>query len=174
MTSRYAPLYSAISSLEQNTREPDFIPSAFNFPFEKMYPSQKEILSNVQDNQSFCLTSHTGWGKTPVFLSLTRNTPSIVIEPRIFLQKQSADILQRFRTIRTLTVPMPLFILRRVCSMPHERTLRYNRLPQDLQRCPQCLLIKALFGFSGKFDQTHISQVPMQRMRLFERCEKGD
>jgi hypothetical protein len=88
MTSRYTPLYSAIASLEANSKEPVFVPSTYNFPFEKMYPSQKEILSKVQNNESFCLTSHTGWGKSPVFLSLTRGTPSIVIEPRKFLQSQ--------------------------------------------------------------------------------------
>jgi hypothetical protein len=88
MTSRYTPLYQAIADLEANTKSPDFIPSEFGFPFEKMYPSQREILSKVQNNESFCLTSHTGWGKSPVFLSLTRETPSIVIEPRKFLQSQ--------------------------------------------------------------------------------------
>lgn len=91
MTSRYTPLYAAIESLEANSKDPDFIPSDFNFPFEKMYPSQKDILSKVQGDESFCLTSHTGWGKSAVFLALTRGTPSIVIEPRKFLQAQIAS-----------------------------------------------------------------------------------
>lgn len=37
---------------------------------------------------SIGITSHTGSGKTPVFLSLTRDQSSLIIEPRKFLQKQ--------------------------------------------------------------------------------------
>ena len=60
----------------------------YEFPYEQCYPGQLEILSKVQDESSFCLTSHTGFGKTPVFLSLTRKSSAIVIEPRKFLQQQ--------------------------------------------------------------------------------------
>ena len=64
------------------------VPSKYQFPFPTMYPGQADILSKVQDNSSFCMTPHTGFGKTPCFLSLTRDTASIVIEPRKFLQHQ--------------------------------------------------------------------------------------
>ena len=96
MTSRYTPLYQSISSLESNHRNPDLIPSPYEFPFKTMYPGQAAILSKVQDSQSFCLTSHTGFGKSPVFLSLTRNTASIVIEPRKFLQAQISKYYSDF------------------------------------------------------------------------------
>ena len=56
-----------------------------------MYPGQAEILGKVQNGESFCLTSHTGFGKSPVFLSLTRKDSAIVIEPRKFLQSQLSE-----------------------------------------------------------------------------------
>lgn len=90
MPSRYTPLYEKIAALEANTSEPDMVTSNIEFPFEKMYSGQHEILSKVLDSKSFCLTSHTGFGKSAVFLSLTRSTPSIVIEPRKYLQSQIA------------------------------------------------------------------------------------
>ena len=86
--SRYTNLYAAIAKLEANHKEPELIPSKYSFPFPNMYSSQGEILEKVQTGESFLLSSHTGWGKSPVFLTLTRGTPSIVIEPRIFLQQQ--------------------------------------------------------------------------------------
>lgn len=61
-----------------------------------MYAGQLEILSKVQNNESFCLTSHTGFGKSPCFLSLTRGVPSIVIEPRKFLQSQISTYYSDF------------------------------------------------------------------------------
>jgi len=72
------------------------IPSKYEFPFESMYPGQDTILAKVQNESSFCLTPHTGFGKSPVFLSLTRNTPSIVIEPRKFLQHQISTYYNDF------------------------------------------------------------------------------
>jgi len=92
MTSRYTPLFDSIALLEANHQEPDMINSVFPFPFAQMYRSQADLLSKIKTDraQSFCIVSHTGWGKTPVFLSITRDTPSIIIEPRKFLQTQVA------------------------------------------------------------------------------------
>ena len=78
MTTRYDPLYDSIAKLEANHHDPELVNSPYEVPFPQMYPGQLEILSKVQGSESFCLTSHTGFGKSPVFLSLTRNTPSIV------------------------------------------------------------------------------------------------
>lgn len=93
---RYTPLFSAIATLEANHKPPDLIDSPYEFPFPQMYPGQAEILDKVQNDDSFCLTSHTGFGKSPVFLSLTRGSPSIVIEPRKFLQAQIAKYYSDF------------------------------------------------------------------------------
>ena len=96
MTSRYTPLYEAISQLEQNHKEPELVASDWGFPFSTMYKSQHEIISKVSNGESFLLSSHTGWGKTPVFLTLTRNKPALVIEPRVFLQRQVAGYFEDF------------------------------------------------------------------------------
>jgi len=88
MTSRYAPLFASIAALESNHREPELIPATCPFPFKQMYRGQSDILTKVVCGESFCLVSHTGFGKTPVFLSLTRDDAAIIIEPRKFLQHQ--------------------------------------------------------------------------------------
>jgi hypothetical protein len=96
MATRYSPLFAAISELEARHQTPILVDSRFEFPFPQMYPGQAEILNKIKPAESFCLTSHTGFGKTPVFLSLTRGTPSIVIEPRKFLQTQVAKYYNDF------------------------------------------------------------------------------
>jgi hypothetical protein len=85
---RYDPLYSAIAKLEQNHKDPDLIPAPADFPFKTIYRGQQDILDRIKGDESFCLIPHTGFGKTPVFLSLIRNQPALVIEPRKFLQTQ--------------------------------------------------------------------------------------
>ena len=66
------------------------------FPFETLYTGQKDILEKVSGVESFCLVPHTGFGKSPVFLSLTRNIPSITIEPRKYLQDQISNYYSDF------------------------------------------------------------------------------
>ena len=90
MTSRYAPLFDAIALLEANHKLPDLVPAIKNFPFPQMYIGQKEILEKLPKDGSAIICSHTGMGKTAIFLTLTRGVPSIVIEPRKFLQVQVA------------------------------------------------------------------------------------
>ena len=88
MSTRYTNLYSAISKLEANHQEPVLLPKgSIEFPFDSLYPGQKQILEQVADS-SACITSHTGFGKTGVFLALTRDVASIIIEPRKHLQHQ--------------------------------------------------------------------------------------
>ena len=94
--SRYDPLFRAIATLESNTQSPSFLPAPKTFPFKTIYPGQSDILKRIDGLESFCLTSHTGFGKTPVFLSLTRGSPSIVIEPRKFLQHQTAKFFDDY------------------------------------------------------------------------------
>lgn len=89
--SRYDPLFTAITRLEQNHRDPILVPAPSTFPFKTAYPGQLEILNRLDSLESFCLTSHTGFGKTPVFLSLTRSGSSLVIEPRKYLQAQTSN-----------------------------------------------------------------------------------
>lgn len=91
MTSRYSDLYAAISAKYSNHQQPDLVKAPTGFPFPQIYRSQSELLSGINPSASFCLTSHTGWGKTPVFLHLVRGKPALVIEPRKFLQSQVAS-----------------------------------------------------------------------------------
>lgn len=93
---RYTPLFTAIACLEARHRQPDFLPSPKVFPFKTIYTGQAEILNRIQPDESFCLTSHTGFGKTPVFLSLLREGSAIVIEPRKFLQVQVSRYYKDF------------------------------------------------------------------------------
>ena len=88
--SRYTPLFNAIASLEANHRKPDIIPAPKVFPFPTIYKSQQDVMNQIQPGVSCCITSHTGWGKTPVFMALIRNKKALVIEPRKFLQSQVA------------------------------------------------------------------------------------
>jgi len=92
MNSRYKPLYEAILALEQNNREPETINAIVNFPFPTMYPGQKEIIEKASKAETGCvIASHTGFGKSACFLTLTRGKPSLVIEPRKFLQSQLSE-----------------------------------------------------------------------------------
>ena len=84
----HSKLFSAISSLYSQSREPTLIPKQGNFPFPQMYPGQLTVMQELRDFKEAALTSHTGSGKTAVFLGLTRGEPTIIIEPRKFLQKQ--------------------------------------------------------------------------------------
>jgi hypothetical protein len=94
--SRYDPLFRAISKLEADSHPPSLLPAPDTFPFKTIYPGQSDILNRIKPGESFCLCSHTGFGKTPIFLSLTRGNPSIVIEPRKFLQAQTSKYFGDF------------------------------------------------------------------------------
>ena len=85
---RYTSLFNAITRLEKDHHQPTLVSSPKIFPFNTIYPSQLDIMIKVNPEESFCLTSHTGWGKTPVFLAMIRNIAALVIEPRKFLQVQ--------------------------------------------------------------------------------------
>jgi hypothetical protein len=84
----HSKLFAAISSLYSQSREPTLIPKQGNFPFPHMYPGQLTVMQELKDFKEAALTSHTGSGKTAVFLGLARGESTIIIEPRKFLQKQ--------------------------------------------------------------------------------------
>lgn len=93
---RYTPLYSEIAQKFSDTKSPELIPSIPNFPFPQMYSGQKQIFDSIKPEESFCLCSHTGFGKSPVFLTMARNQATLVIEPRKFLQSQIASYFSDF------------------------------------------------------------------------------
>lgn len=61
------------------------------FPFDTMYQGQYDALVTLGKKEPVVLSSHTGSGKSAVFIAATTGEPTIIIEPRKFLQKQMAD-----------------------------------------------------------------------------------
>ncbi len=91
----YPKLLAAMSTLASQTREPILIKPEVQFPFPTIYPEQQRIIQEsivtLKTQQAIAFRSHTGFGKTPTYLSLTRGIPTIVISPRKFLQRQVAS-----------------------------------------------------------------------------------
>lgn len=82
-------LFKAMTAIRDQTREiPMVKPVGFKFPYEMAYEGQSTVIQELQGFEQASLASPTGSGKTAIFMSLTRDTPSIIIEPRKFLQKQ--------------------------------------------------------------------------------------
>lgn len=90
-------LFKALSSLHSQSQSPSLIPAVPTFPFPTMYPGQLEAYHAMKDfTGTVALTSHTGAGKTALFLSLCHNIPTLIIEPRKYLQKQCATYRNDF------------------------------------------------------------------------------
>ncbi len=87
--SNHIDLFKAISQLEQQTHDPELVPAIPNFPFPTMYPGQLETCNSLKGfKDTAAIISHTGSGKSAVFLQLSRGTPTLIIEPRKYLQCQ--------------------------------------------------------------------------------------
>ena len=69
------------------------LPQHGSFPFDTSYMGQNKAIQEIIDNDKCLLCSHTGSGKSSVFLTAAHelNLPTIIIEPRKFLQKQIGD-----------------------------------------------------------------------------------
>jgi len=87
----FSVLLSHIMALDAKHIAPDLIPPCPGFPLPKMYTGQGRAITELQQHKSALLKSHTGAGKTATFLTLTPGIPTLVIEPRKFLQKQVAS-----------------------------------------------------------------------------------
>lgn len=84
-------LLSAIATLYNQHNQLNLIPATRPFPFDQMYAGQLDALTQLDQPGDFALTSHTGTGKTAVFLAAIKGKSAVVIEPRKFLQKQCAS-----------------------------------------------------------------------------------
>jgi len=73
-----------------NHKAPDYIDPVPGFPLPQMYAGQGKAIEELRNYKSALICSHTGAGKTPTFLTMTPSIPTLVIEPRKFLQKQVA------------------------------------------------------------------------------------
>ena len=74
------------------TTETD-LASYASFPFDAAYAGQNEAIETIMQEDRSLLCSHTGSGKSAVFLTAAHELemPTLVIEPRKFLQVQLAD-----------------------------------------------------------------------------------
>ena len=87
----FASLLRHIHAQDSNHKPPDYVPSLPGFPLPQMYRGQASAYEQLKQYKSALIRSHTGSGKTALFLSQTPGIPTIVIEPRKFLQKQVAS-----------------------------------------------------------------------------------
>lgn len=87
----WASLLRCISEQDRDHKEPDYIPAVPGFPLKQMYAGQGRAITELTQHGSAVLCSHTGAGKTATFLTFAKDKPTLVIEPRKFLQKQVAS-----------------------------------------------------------------------------------
>ena len=95
---RTTALFQAMQTLYTTTRKSELVPSVPTFPFPTMYKGQFDVYNEIpKDFTEIAITSHTGSGKTPLYLSLIPDkTPTLVISPRKFLQCQVASYKKDF------------------------------------------------------------------------------
>ena len=69
-----------------------------SFPFDVAYEGQNEAIKTIMDEDRCLLCSHTGSGKSAVFLTAAHELelPTLIIEPRKFLQVQLANYFNDF------------------------------------------------------------------------------
>jgi len=65
-------------------------PKFREFPFKWAYVGQNDAIERICSSQFTYLAPHTGAGKTAVFVTAARvlGEPTVIIEPRVFLQEQ--------------------------------------------------------------------------------------
>lgn len=80
-----------IQRQDANHIAPDYIDPVDGFPLARMYSGQGRAIAELRNYKSALICSHTGAGKTATFLAMTPKIPTLVIEPRKFLQKQVAS-----------------------------------------------------------------------------------
>jgi len=74
------------------------IPEHDKFPFESVYAGQNDAIGTIMEEDACILCSSTGTGKSACFLTAAHeiHVPTLVIEPRKFLQVQIADYFNDF------------------------------------------------------------------------------
>ncbi len=91
-------LFHDMQALYTTSRKSDLVDAVPSFPFRKMYQGQFDVFNEIgSDFHEIAITSHTGSGKTALYLSLVpKGVATIVISPRKFLQKQVAEYKHSF------------------------------------------------------------------------------
>lgn len=83
-----------VNTLYKNNLHVDVEPPQFkSFPFDACYPGQNNAIQTIMQSDMSLLCSHTGSGKSSVFLTAAHELKlaTIIIEPRKFLQKQIGE-----------------------------------------------------------------------------------
>ena len=92
----YSELLTQIEQLRTKVNHITYVPKVEfpKFPFDNMYEGQYNALVSLRERKPCVLSPHTGAGKTPVFIAATTGEPTIIIEPRKYLQKQIATYFE--------------------------------------------------------------------------------
>lgn len=74
------------------------VPAYSSFSFDSAYEGQNEAIKTIMEEDRCLLCSHTGSGKSSVFLTAAHELelPTLVIEPRKFLQVQLGEYFNDF------------------------------------------------------------------------------
>lgn len=149
-------LFKAMNLLHSQHQEPSLVPAVSSFPFPTMYPGQLECYNKMKDFEgTVALTSHTGAGKSALFLSLIYNNASIIIEPRKFLQKQISGYRDDFVLYGKSEYPCPHSPSHRASTAPCStkilcNTTEYSKTcPTKTKTCLEkpCKVFKTEGGF---------------------------
>ncbi len=83
----------AVVILNSNINIPTEPPKFSQFPYPTAYKGQNQAIEEICNNEYALLASPTGTGKTAVFLTASRvmQKPTLIIEPRVFLQRQVSE-----------------------------------------------------------------------------------
>jgi hypothetical protein len=112
---------------------PDYIDPVPGFPLPRMYTGQGRAIAELRNYKSALICSHTGAGKTATFLTMTPGIPTLIIEPRKFLQKQCASY--RDDTILFGRSEYPCHYASTAATAPCNRKIRCSRT-EYAKECP--------------------------------------
>ena len=129
----FANLLRYIHLQDQNHRAPDYLPATPGFPLPQMYFGQYNAIEQLKQYSSALICSHTGAGKTATFLAMASGIPTLVIEPRKFLQKQVASY--RGDMILFGRVEYPCHYAASAANSPCTRKIRCDRTEYQ-KECP--------------------------------------
>jgi len=118
-------LLQKISEQDADHKDPDYVTPATGFPLPKMYRAQGNALTELLQLKSAVLSPHTGFGKTPLFLTVAHNRSALIIEPRKFLQKQVASYCND--TILFGRSEYPCYFADNASNAPCTRKMRCDR-----------------------------------------------
>ena len=95
----YDKIISTVSDLHGSKCDPTYEELPFkSFPHRHAFQGQNKAIQTIIEEDTSLLCSHTGSGKSACFLTVAHelNRPTIVIEPRKFLQQQIGEYFGDF------------------------------------------------------------------------------